>query len=231
MSDSEYQRTPARRSLAEAQDAFAYQGARAWVLSRRTRVGDPLDVDELAHHLDVDSTHVEGALTRLSHEQFVDRADFGFTLQPVDLERAMGMFNARAAIQIGVVEAHLDELDDAGLDRLAGYAAELAAIVTEPMPGFERFLSESYAYNAELISLAGSRDLVRAYERMAITELWRDGLADADWWAIFDVEHHALLTGHLRRRDAAAAKTQLLQHREQVKSIVRTIFEARGGVL
>ncbi|MGO2110017.1 MAG: hypothetical protein ACTH31_00205 [Pseudoclavibacter sp.] len=231
MTTSETGRTTARRSLEQAQDSFAYEGARSWVLSRRTRIGDQLDVHELARHLDVDSSHVERALTRLSHEQFVDREDFGFSLRPVSIDRAMGMFNARAAIQIGVVEAHLHQLSDALLDRLRGHAVELATIVRQPLPGFERFLAVSHAYNAELISLADSTDLVRAYERMAITELWRHGLVDTDWWDIFDIEHHQVLTEHLRRQDGAAAKAQILRHREQVKTIVATIFESRGGVL
>lgn len=221
----------ARRSLAEAQEAFAYEGTREWVLSRRTRVGEAVDVDELALHLDVDSAHVEGALMRLRHEAFVERDAAGFTLQPVGMERAMALFNARAAIQVGVVDGHLHELTHDLLETLRGLAAELAEIVTEPMPGFERFLAASHDYNATLISLAGSIDLVRAYERMAITELWRGSLADTDWWEIFDVEHHQLLTEALWRRDGQAAKGHLLRHREQVKSIVRQVFEAGGGAL
>ncbi len=224
-------RSPAPDSLARTQTEVAYRGTREWVLSRRTRIGDAIDVPAVASYLDVDDDHVADALVRLRHESLVRPAPpDAYTAVPIPLERATRMFDARAVIEVGIVEVHLREAA-ALVDELEDIAHALAAVVAEAIPGFERFLALSRRYHEALIGAAGSEELVAAYDQLAITALWRGALADTDWWNRFDVDHHAQLTAALRAGDAAGAKRQILDHRGQVKSLVRDVFVERGGVL
>lgn len=219
-------------SLALYQDEHAYLGVREWVLTRKTDVGEALNVHSLALRLDVDDERIENALTQLRLEGLVTPESSGlFTAQPISLERTMGLFDSRAVIETGVVELYGAHLSAVTIDKLAQIAEELRGIIAEPMPGFERFLQASRSYHATLISCAHSDDLMDAYNRLAITELWRGSLANTDWWNRFDVTHHGRLTNALRNRDVDTAKHLVRDHREQVKNLVRGIFEERGGFL
>lgn len=224
--------TVRNESLQAVQETAAYRGTREWVLSRKTQVGDPLDVSSLATHLDVEDHQVADALVKLRHEAFVAIVTAGtFTATPIPLERVMRLFDARAVIQLGVIDAHLPDIDAEVVEVLERIAQQLADVVAEPMPGFERFLALSRLYHVTLIGAAGSEELVKAYDQFAISALWRSALTDVDWWNRFDVHHHACLTALLRERDGAAAKEQVLEHREQVKGLVREVFIERGGTL
>ena len=218
--------------LERAREAAAYLAVREWILDRHIPAGDAINESAVADQLDLDKPHVHSALIKLTSEYLVSRnSDDSFASTLISTDTAASLFDARAAIEVGVVDAKIGNLDEVDLAELERLAADLAVIVSEPLPDFNRFLSASHDYHSYLVSLTNCRQLTDAYQHLGISGLWRHAIADRDWWDLFDVRHHSELTQALRQGDAEAAKTAIYQHRTQVKELVQTIITAGGGSL
>jgi len=215
-----------------AQDRAAYEGLRDLVLARADGTVGAIDLHAIGEELDVETRSLEHALVRLNAESLVIRDEQGaYRASPLTVEMADGLFDARTAIEIGVIESRIDEIALAELTVLDDLARQLASIVQEPLPDLARFLAASHDYHAHLVGLAHSRPLTEAYLRLGISKLWRASIADLDWWNLFDVQHHTALTAALRERDREHAKALVYEHRSQVKTLVREIIRAGGGSL
>lgn len=218
--------------LERAREAAAYLAVRDWVLARNIPTGDAIDEDMVAEQLDLDKPHVHGALIKLTSEYLVSRSSDGtFASTVISAETAASLFDARAAIEIGVVDAKIGNLDEVDLVELERLANDLATIVSEPLPDFNRFLAASHDYHSYLVGLTNCKQLTDAYQQLGISGLWRHAIADRDWWDLFDVRHHSELTAALRSGDRNAASAAIYQHRAQVNDLVHSIITASGGQL
>ncbi len=215
--------------LESALDEAAYRDLRKRVFSRQLPVGEPLDLERLAAELDVDAQRVYYALTKLSADDLVSREAEGYVVNPLTADAAEQMFDARCAVEVGVVDQTVGKVSDAALDELDALAQRLAGIVRADSPDFGDFLSTSHAFHQRLVALADCAHLSELYQRLGIPSFWSRTMAGRAWWAEFDVVHHAELVDAYRTRDTERAKQLVYGHRDQVKRLVRSLITEAGG--
>ncbi len=86
-------------------------------------------------------------------------------------------------------------------------------------------------YHAEFVGLSGCQQLIDAFSRLGISGVWRNAIADLDWWNLFDVRYHQQLTAALQARSVDDAKKLIYEHNEDVKRMVGGIISKQGGHL
>lgn len=218
--------------LEAAMEAEAYIQLRDWVLRREIPAGEKLDLESLRESLHVDREHLSTALVKLSMENLVTRQDDGaFVTTPITTEVIEGLFDARCAIEVGIADAHVAHITGEQVETLQDIAVELEHIVNEEMPDIDRFLHASHAYHAQFVGLSGCQQLIDAFSRLGISGVWRNAIADLDWWNLFDVRYHQQLTAALKNRSVDDAKKLVYEHNEDVKRMVRGIISQQGGQL
>lgn len=218
--------------LEAAMEAEAYRQLRDWVLRREIPAGEELDLDTLRESLQVDHEHLSTALVKLSMENLVSRLDGGgFVTTPITTEVIYGLFDARCAIEVGIADAYAAHITDEQVQTLQDIAVELEQIVNEEMPDIDRFLKVSHGYHAEFVGLSGCQQLIDAFSRLGISGVWRNAIADLDWWNLFDVRYHQQLTAALKNRSVDDAKKLVYQHNDDVKRMVGGIIAQQGGQL
>lgn len=218
--------------LEAAMEAEAYRQLRDWVLRREIPAGEELNLDTLRESLQVDREHLSTALVKLSMENLVSRQDGGsFITTPITNSVIDGLFDARCAIEVGIADAYAADITDEQIQNLQDIAVELEHIVNEEMPDIDRFLKLSHTYHAEFVGLSGCPQLIDAFSRLGISGVWRNAIADLDWWNLFDVRYHQQLTSALKDRSVDDAKKLVYQHNDDVKRMVGGIITQQGGQL
>lgn len=215
--------------LESALDEAAYRDLRARVIERRLPTGQPMDLQQLAEDLGVDPQRVFYGVTKLCGDHLVTREAEGYVVAPLTAAAAEQMFDARCAVQIGVVEQTVGAASRDAVDGLDELATELARIVSSDAPDLAEFLRTSHAFHRSLVALAGCSPLDDLYERLGIPAFWNRTMSDRPWWRQFDVAHHAALVQAYRAPDVDEAKRLVYEHRDQVKSLVRELITAAGG--
>lgn len=218
--------------LESVREEEAYQAVRAYVMARRCPLDRPLEPAEVAEALDIEPTHVTYALVRLAGDHVVSRtADSRFAPTPLTVELADHLFTARCVVELGVADASVGAIPESDLAVLDGYATRLATVVAHETSTLAEFLEASHGYHRHFVGLGGSPQLVETYERLGISGLWREAIAQHDWRHRFDVTHHAELTLACRAGDTAAARRLIIEHTEQVRRLVRDVIDRAGGAL
>lgn len=218
--------------LEAAMEAEAYLHLRDWVLRREIPAGETLDLESLRESLHVNLEHLSTALVKLSMENLVTRQDDGaFATTPITTEVIDGLFDARCAIEVGIADAHVAHITDEQVETLHNIAVELEHIVNEEMPDIDPFLNASHTYHAQFVGLGGCQVLIDAFSRLGISGVWRNAIADLDWWNLFDVRYHQQLTAALKKRSVDDAKKLVYEHNEDVKRMVGGIINQQGGQL
>ena len=69
------------------------------------------------------------------------------------------------------------------------------------------------------------------YKRLGISALWRQAIADEDWWNKFDIEHHTELSQACRAGDVGRARKLVSQHTGQGRALDRQLVDRAGGDL
>jgi flavin reductase (DIM6/NTAB) family NADH-FMN oxidoreductase RutF/DNA-binding FadR family transcriptional regulator len=218
--------------LESVREEEAYQAVRRYVLERRCALDRPLEAAEVAEALGIEPTHVTYALVRLAGERTVSRTeDSRFVPTPVTVEVADQMFSARCVVELGVADTAVENVTDTDLAVLDGFATRLASIVADDTSTLAEFLEASHSYHRHFVGLGRSPQLSDTYERLGISALWREAIAAHDWRHMFDVTHHAELTGACRDGDVARARQLIIEHTEQVRRLVRDVIDRAGGAL
>lgn len=218
--------------LEAAMEAEAYRQLRDWVLRREIPAGEHLDLESLRESLQIDPGHLSTALVKLSMENLVTRTEDGaFVTTPITTSVIAGLFDSRCAIEVGIADAYVAHVTDEQVQGLEEIAVELEQIVNEEMPDIDRFLRASHKYHAEFVGLSGCQQLIDAFSRLGISGVWRNAIADLDWWNLFDVRYHQQLTRALQDRSIEGAKRLVYQHNEDVKRMVGGIISQQGGQL
>jgi len=216
--------------LEQAKEQEAYRTLRDWVLTRQVPADQPLDLPKLVDTLQIDPENLSRALVKLSLEQLVTRRDDGnFVTTPITVEVTDRLFDARCIIQVGIADGYVQHIKDHQIAELRGLATTLAAIVAEDNPDLARFLGVSHRYHTAFVGLSGCDQLVDAYSRLGISGLWRNAIADRDWWNLFDISFHQDLTVALEQRSTDEVKRHIYHHNEHVKAMVRAIITDSGG--
>lgn len=219
-------------SLEQSREAAAYEDVRHWVLLRRTPLGGPIDIAGVATELGVDASLVYNALVRLVTENLVERTGSGdFAPTPITDSLVDNLYDARATIEAGVIEQYLADADETALRAIADRADRLMGVAVRTSDELDDFLAANLDLHAEIVGLAGSRQLVAAFRQLSVSTVWRETYRSGVWQ---DRTGHPLIpqiVDALLTRDAAAASSLVRTQVGFVKSAAKHMITERGGAL
>jgi flavin reductase (DIM6/NTAB) family NADH-FMN oxidoreductase RutF len=130
-----------------ARDDETYRRARQLVLGRVFPAGEVLMLEELAAQLEADPASTFYALTRLSADGLVHRdPDRGYVIAPFDVRTSDETFDARLAIELGVIDIALGRATEEELRELRARFQRMAALlVGDRFVNFHEYLDANYA--------------------------------------------------------------------------------------
>ena len=216
-----------------ARDDEVYLQARQQVLERMYAADAVLHLDDVAYQLDVDKAAAFYALTRLTADGLVRRdPDRGYVVVPFDAHTSDETFDARAAIELGVIDmvaGRVPEQELVGLRRR--FDAMAALLVGERFVDFERYLDANYAFHEGLVSLAHSQPLTTAFAQLHIkTVMTRSfGVTPVTSQSFIDAQRG--ITEGMEKGDKDAAGDAVRRYTDLAKQRVRQILEQTGGQL
>ncbi|QNN54584.1 flavin reductase [Nocardioides mesophilus] len=216
-----------------ARDDAVYRRARTQVLERQYAAGAVLHLDDLAHELGVDAASAFYALTRLAADGLVQRdPSRGYVITPFDVTTSDATFDARSAIELGVIALTAHHLDVEQLAELRRRFEQMAALlVGERFLDFDSYLDANYAFHEHLVSLAGNPALTAAFGSLSIKTVMTRSFGSTPVTSQDFIDAQRQITEGLERRDAAAASAGVMRYTELAKQRVREILAHTGGRL
>jgi DNA-binding GntR family transcriptional regulator len=176
---------------------------RAEIIEGRIPQGEPLREIHLAHMLGTGRSAIREALRQLVQEGLVEyRLNRGAIVRVMSLADRLDVYVAREAIEVGVARRLLDAPEPPDLVDLEDACERLAAAATGDGPVSEELIDADIRFHQELVRLADSPRLTRAYETLAAeTQMLlrhHPPYPPRDY-----VDDHRRLLEALRARDAA----------------------------
>jgi len=216
-----------------ARDDAVYQRARRQVLERQYAADEVLHLDDLAHQLDVDAASAFYALTRLAADGLVHRDPArGYVITPFDVATSDEAFDARCAIELGVIQvAGTTAADDDVVELRRRFETMASLLVGQRFVDFESYLDANYAFHEQLVSLARNPALTAAFGRLSIKTVMTRSFGSTPVTSQDFIEAQRLITEGLEQRDPTVATAGVLRYTELAKGRVREILAQTGGRL
>ncbi|MBU2664071.1 flavin reductase [Actinoplanes bogorensis] len=217
--------------FAFARDDEVYGRARELVLSRAYAADETLPLEDLAERLGVDQAAAFYALTRLSSDALVRRdADRGYVIAPLDVRTSDETFDARHAIELGVLSIIIGATTDDEIAELRRrFDAMAALLVGERFVDFHGYLDANYALHEYLVSLARNPLLTATFGRLGIKNVMTRSFGVTPETSQKFVEAQRHLIDGVAARDLEAARRGAVEYCELAKQRVREIIAAAGG--
>jgi flavin reductase (DIM6/NTAB) family NADH-FMN oxidoreductase RutF/DNA-binding GntR family transcriptional regulator len=214
-----------------AQDNAAYDRLRKLVLSREAGAGDRLDVQELSERLGLSPTSVYYALTRLVGDGLVARdQERGHVVTPLDAATSDDANDAKLAIELGAADLTVGRLTG---DQLAEFRrlaeATVPLVAGGRLADVAAYVEANTRFHGFMISAAGVRSLVEAYERLSLPEVMIRALTAGLPVSPHLADDHLALVDAYEHRDLAAVKQIVVTHNERAKATQRAGIERAGG--
>ncbi|MGY1622299.1 flavin reductase [Geodermatophilus sp. SYSU D00965] len=216
-----------------ARDDAVYLRARQQVLERRYAADTVLLLDDLAYSLDVDKPAAFYALSRLAAEGLVRRdPERGYVVVPFTARTSDETFDARCAIELGVIDMVCGRVPEAELAGLrTRFEAMAALLVGERFVDFDGYLDANYAFHETLVALAHSTALTAAFSELHIRSVMTRSFGATPVTSQSFIEAQRGITEGLERGDAETARAAVYRYTELAKQRVRDILEQTGGRL
>ncbi len=216
-----------------ARDDETYRRARQLVLSRVFPAGEVLMLEELAGQLEADPGSAFYALTRLSADGLVQRdPDRGYVVAPFDVRTSDETFDARLAIELGVIDIAIGRTSTEELRELRSRFQSMAALlVGDRFVNFHEYLDANYAFHEHLVSLAHNPLLTTTFGGLSIKSVMTRSFGSTPVTSEKFVRVQGELVDAFERGDAEAAKAAARGYCELAKERVREILEVTGGRL
>jgi DNA-binding GntR family transcriptional regulator len=216
-----------------ARDDEVYLHARQQVLERMYAADAVLQLDDLAFHLGVDKAAAFYALTRLTADGLVRRdPNRGYVVVPFDTRTSDATFDARAAIELGVIDMVVGRVPEPELAEFrARFEAMAALLVGERFVDFDQYLDANYAFHEGLVSLAHNTPLTTAFAQLHIKSVMTRSFGVTPVTSQSFVEAQRGITEGIERGDKEAARAAVYRYTELAKQRVRQILEQTGGRL
>jgi flavin reductase (DIM6/NTAB) family NADH-FMN oxidoreductase RutF/DNA-binding GntR family transcriptional regulator len=216
-----------------ARDDEVYGRARDLVLGRVYPADHALPLEELALQLEVDQAAAFYALTRLSSDGLVRRdPDRGYVIAPFDVRTSDETFDARLAIELGVIALAIGRATPAELAGLRSrFDAMAALLVGDRFVDFHGYLDANYAFHEHLVSLAHNPLLTSTFGRLSIKSVMTRSFGSTPFTSQKFVEVQGRLVEAFERADAEAAQQAAVDYCELAKERVREILSFTGGRL
>lgn len=211
----------------------AYLRARELVLLRQYPPGSTLDPEDLAFDLGADPPAATFALTRLELDGLVRRdPDRGYVVVPFDARSADETFDARCAIELGVLETALAEVDGARIAELrTSFEAMAGQLVDGRFVDFERYLDANVAFHQQIVMLSDNEALRIAYLRLGVKAVMTRSFGSTRSTSQRFIGIQRALLSSIEARDLGAAKEAAIAYRDLAKVRARSILDQTGGWL
>lgn len=156
-----------------SRDDAVYRRARQQVLDRVYAPGDVVVLEHVAESLGVDEAAAFYALTRLAGDGLVRRdPKAGYVITPFDARASDATFDARLAIEMGVVDLVMSRDEPADLSDLRARFDEMAALlVDDRFVDFDAYLDANYRFHEAFVRLAGNPVLTAAFGGLSIKQV------------------------------------------------------------
>jgi len=208
-----------------------YERLRDMVLSRVFAADEVLRVEELADRLEQDRATVFYALTKMASEDLIRRDPArGYVVQPFDVRTSNETFEARLAIELGVIDTVVGRVT---ADRLAEirlrYEAMTPYLVGDRFSDFHAYLDANYAFHEAVVALADNSLLNSTFGLLSIKNVMSRsfGATSSSSAAFLDVQRE-MLEG-LENGDADRTRLAARGYCEMAKSRARELLELTGG--
>jgi DNA-binding GntR family transcriptional regulator len=203
------------------------------VLERRYAADTVLLLDDLAYSLEVDKPAAFYALTRLAAEGLVRRdPERGYVVVPFTARTSDETFDARCAIELGVIDMVCGRVPEPELAGLRSrFEAMAALLVGDRFVDFDGYLDANYAYHEGLVSLAHSAPLTTAFAQLQIKSVMTRSFGATPVTSQSFIEAQRGITEGLERGDVTAARAAVYRYTDLAKQRVREILEQTGGRL
>ena len=217
--------------FAQALDDAVYQELRDRVLDRKVALGEALTADGMAAELDVGRAPVYHALQKLRTEGLVSaHPDKGFVVTPVTVPIAWEAYDARSAIECGVVSQTAGRLTAGQVERLrTAAAATVPWIRDHRFVDFERYLASNTVFHECLVGLGENTTLLQGYRRLAMAGVMSRALRGVSETNDRFVQDHMDIAEAVAHGAVDDARRLILSHGELGKERVRIAIEAVGG--
>ena len=216
----------------ERNDA-AYEQVRTMVLQRVFAANDVLTVEELANELDVDRSTSFYALTRLAADGLVRRdPDLGYVVTSFDVRTSDETFDARLAVELGVIDLCAGHVTDAELAELRSRFDTMAdQLVGDRFVDFYAYLDANYAFHEYLVSLTHNPLLITTFGKLSIKSVMTRSFGATPESSHEFIDAQRELVEGLEAGDREAASTAARRYCELAKQRVRDILDLTGGRL
>jgi 4-nitrophenol 2-monooxygenase / 4-nitrocatechol 4-monooxygenase, reductase component len=214
------------------QDAEAYQRLRDLIVTRQMSPNERLDVERLAAQLKTPPSAVQYALTRLVTENLVIRADRGHVVKPLDVATSNDAHDARMAIELGVAEMTVGQLDLGQLSELRRLAQATVDVLGRRDPdGIAAYALANQEFHRFLVAAAGVAALSAVYEQLSIADLISRALRAQDEIEGLLAREHLELVQAYERADLDGAREVIIRHTAHAKQTQQRGIERAGGQL
>jgi flavin reductase (DIM6/NTAB) family NADH-FMN oxidoreductase RutF len=212
-------------------DDAVYQAARRRVLERAYAPDAVLNLDDFAFALGADKTAMFYALTRLTGDGLVRRdRRRGYVVVPFDVRTCDEVFDARRAIELGVLDQTIGRVPEADLAALRDRFEVMAVLlVGDRFVDFEGYLDANYAFHENVVALAGNAQLLDAFRRLGVKDVMARAFGVTPVTSQIFVEVQRALTAAFETGDAAAGRRAVNAYAELAKERAREILAQTGG--
>jgi flavin reductase (DIM6/NTAB) family NADH-FMN oxidoreductase RutF/DNA-binding GntR family transcriptional regulator len=214
-------------------DDEVYQRARQQVLDRLYAPGDVIALDNLAEELEVETSAAFYALTRMTTDGLVQRdPERGYVIVPFDTRTSDEAFDARCAIELGIIDLALGRVTQAELEALrVRFEAMEVQLVADRFVNFELYLEANLAFHEKLVSFAHNAFLSSAFGRLSLKSVMTRSFGSTPQSSQEFIDVHRQLLEAFETSDAPAARSSVRQYTELAKERVREILKHTGGKL
>jgi len=214
-------------------DDIIYRAARQRVLDRTYAADSVLNLEDLAYELGVDKPAIFYALTRLTSDGLLRRdIHRGYVIVPFDVPTSDEAFDARCAIELGVVELTIGRIGAEALtDLRARFESMAAMLVGERFVDFHGYLDANYAFHEHVVSLAANSQLSAAFRRLSIKDVMARAFGATPVTSQKFIDAQRRLTEAYEAADAACARAAVHEYAQLAKQRARQILALTGGRL
>lgn len=219
--------------FAFAKDDAAYRAARQQVLARRYPVDETISLEDLATSLQVDETAAFYALTRLAAEGLVHRdPERGYVVVPFDARTSEETFDARLAIELGVIWSGLEVITAEQARVLRDrFEAMADLLIGDRFVDFDAYLEANYQFHGAIVGLARNSLLSGTYEALSIKSVMTRSFGSTPVTSQRFIQAQRLLLEACERRVAHEAAAAAAEYCRLAKERVREILDHTGGQL
>jgi flavin reductase (DIM6/NTAB) family NADH-FMN oxidoreductase RutF/DNA-binding GntR family transcriptional regulator len=212
-------------------DDVVYAKARQDILDRRYAPDAVLQAEEFAADLAVEPAAVFYALTRLAAEGLVRRdPNRGYVVVPITAQACDEAFDARLAIQLGVVDMAMGRVSQERLAELRQCFENMAAHVDgDRFVDFGGYLDANHAYHEHLVGFAKNSLLADSFRTLQTRAIMARSFGSTLKTSQVFIEVQDAITVAFERGDATLAKSALHEYARLAKQRAHELLDLHGG--